>query len=116
VVPYFGLLDRTHHTERPQLGNGFPFDIPHFSGYCSLANEGCPTSRSFFARCGIPPTQIGECIGRIESQKERAAVSHISQKTSEMWATRHERANKSHVEGLGLKTAISDSTGIALSY
>jgi hypothetical protein len=28
-------------------------------------------------------------IGRIESQRERAVVSHISRKTSEIWATRH---------------------------
>ena len=28
-------------------------------------------------------------VGRIESQRERAVESHISRKTSEMWATRH---------------------------
>jgi hypothetical protein len=28
-----------------------------------------------------------KCIGRIESQRERAVVSHISRKTSEMWGT-----------------------------
>ena len=45
---------------------------------------GCPTSRSFLARCGIPPMLRAKCTGPIESQREGAVVSHISRKTSEM--------------------------------
>src|ERR1700691_4829404 len=60
---------------------------------CSL-NPPCPISRSFFARCGIPPMLTAKCVGRIESQRERAVVSHISRKTSEIWGTRHWLGNQ----------------------
>jgi hypothetical protein len=39
-----------------------------------------------FAR---PAMLTAKCIGRIESQRERAVVSHISRKTSEIWGTAH---------------------------
>src|ERR1700690_2276852 len=37
---------------------------------------------------------IAQCIGSIESQRESAAVSHISRKTSEMWGTRPSSGNQ----------------------
>src|ERR1700678_2736121 len=52
----------------------------------SLTKDGWPTSRSFFARCGIPLTLTAQCFGWIESQRERTVVSHIPRNTSEMWA------------------------------
>jgi hypothetical protein len=54
----------------------------------SHAKDGCPISRSFFARCGIPLMLTAKRVGRIESQRERAVVSHISRKASEIWGTR----------------------------
>src|ERR1700677_1051037 len=47
---------------------------------------GCPISRSFFARCGRPRTSIGSSW-RVEECRSAAVVSHISQKTSEIWGT-----------------------------
>jgi hypothetical protein len=48
--------------------------------------KGCPISRSFFARCGIPPLPI--YILRLSRDcQSRSVVSHISQKTSEIWGT-----------------------------
>ena len=58
----------------------------------SLTRAGCPTSRWFFARCGIPlhlpsnspsNSQVIRC-----SVRSTSVVSHISRKTSEMWGTR----------------------------
>jgi hypothetical protein len=47
--------------------------------------KGCPTSRSFFARCGIPRLPI--YILRLSRDcQSRSAVSHISRKTSESGA------------------------------
>ncbi len=46
---------------------------------------GCPISRSFFARCGIP--QISMLLGP-KADNLGAVVAHISQKTSEIWGTR----------------------------
>jgi hypothetical protein len=49
-------------------------------------DPGCPTSRSFFARCGIPRTSTFHWESK--ACGSRAVVSHISRKTSEMWGTR----------------------------
>ena len=47
-----------------------------------------------------------KCFDRIESQRERAVVSHISQKTSEIWGTRPSRGMGDLIQklrpGLGL--------------
>jgi hypothetical protein len=48
--------------------------------------KGCPISRSFFARYGIPRLPI--YILRLSRNcRSRSAVSHISRKTSEIWGT-----------------------------
>src|ERR1700722_13883404 len=47
---------------------------------------GCPISRSFFARCGIPRTSIGS-PQRAKECRSAAVVSHTSRKTSEIWGT-----------------------------
>src|ERR1700734_2536428 len=60
----------------------------------SLTKAGCPISRSFFARCGLPPMLTGRCIGEIESQREGAVVSHISRKKSEIWGTQPSSGNQ----------------------
>jgi hypothetical protein len=56
-------------------------------GSFPVTDHGCPTSRSFFARCGIPqlPTYSFQPASGYRS---RSVVSHISQKTSEIWGTR----------------------------
>jgi hypothetical protein len=51
-------------------------------------NLGCPTSRSFFARCGIPLRSTRKHSAHYQHLRFRSVVSHISQKTSEMWGTR----------------------------
>src|SRR5882757_10488446 len=55
-----------------------------------LADSGCPISRSFFARCGIPQILTVRLQGprKLRSCNERAVESHISRKTSEIWGTR----------------------------
>ena len=61
----------------------------HLPGFLSLQqNDGCPTSRSFFARCGIPRI-LTLCVDReVKSFGSRTVVSHISRKASEIWGTR----------------------------
>jgi hypothetical protein len=48
--------------------------------------QGCPTSRSFFARCGSNVFRLELLIG-VRSFGVRPLESHISQKTSEIWGT-----------------------------
>jgi hypothetical protein len=50
-------------------------------------NYGCPTSRSFFARCGIPRRSTGR-FSALPARNMKVCVSHISRKTSEIWGTR----------------------------
>ena len=52
-------------------------------------NDGCPTSRSFFARCGISRIETLSVDSEPNAFGLSAVVSHISRKTSEMWGTRH---------------------------
>jgi hypothetical protein len=48
--------------------------------------RGCPISRSFFARCGIP--RVLTCLPLSPKNcRLSAVVSHISRKTSEIWGT-----------------------------
>src|SRR5271170_5393081 len=53
----------------------------------SHGTDGCPTSRSFFARCGIPLRYTRQFSDPIGKRRLRFVVSHISRKTSEMWGT-----------------------------
>ena len=54
----------------------------------SLTKAGCPTSRSFFARCGIPLHLPSNSRVIRFTERSTSVVSHISRKTSEMWGTR----------------------------
>ena len=84
----------------------------------SLTKAGCPTSRSFFARCGIPlhlssNSRVFRC-----TERSTSVVSHISRKTSEMWGTRpwlREPAWVTFLSRVGnAKTSVfSDSIGTA---
>src|ERR1700693_2835300 len=51
-------------------------------------NAGCPISRSFFARCGIPMRSTRTHLAHYQHLRFRSVVSHISRKTSEIWGTR----------------------------
>ena len=58
-------------------------------GRCPATNAGCPTSRSFFARCGIPLLSPRRTPAQsINKFRVDIRHSHISRKTSEMWGTR----------------------------
>src|ERR1700689_515696 len=85
--------------------------LDHLDGCPMFAKaymDGWPISRSFFARYGIPPMLTAKCVGRIKSQRERAVVSHISRKTSEIWATRPSSGNEKH-SGAGLSSEVEFS-------
>ncbi len=55
---------------------------------CTRGLSGCPTSRSFFARCGIPQLPTRNLSIHLKGLGVKTVVSHISRKTSEMWGTR----------------------------
>src|ERR1700733_1520242 len=48
---------------------------------------GCPISRSFFARCGIPRRFHSDFRFIRYASRSTSVVSHISRKTSEIWGT-----------------------------
>ena len=60
----------------------------------SVTKAGCPTSRSFFARCGIPLHLPSVSRFIRYTQWSTSVVSHISRKTSEMWGTRPASENQ----------------------
>ena len=66
-----------------------------------VTKSGCPTSRSFFARCGIPLHLPSDSRFIRCTKRSTSVVSHISRKTSEMWGTRTSPGNK--VRYLGIK-------------
>ena len=83
---------QSHHCPRagqqnPEIAR--PPDQSPPSEPSSIPNTaGCPASRSFFARCGIPQL-LPRCFSQpARKSTGKSVVSHISQKTSEMWGTR----------------------------
>jgi hypothetical protein len=60
-----------------------------------------------------------KCIGRIENQRERAVVSHISRKTSEIWGPSFVREPEADPAGLSRTphsdTVVADPIGTSIS-
>src|ERR1700722_18823716 len=100
-------------TKERRLQSNFKFTI--FSSQLgrsgSLTKDGCPISRSFFARCGIPLLFPSDSRFIRCTERSTSVESHISRKTSEIWGTRPLWGNQRTYRGAGLNLLFSRHDG-----
>ncbi len=111
------LLSQTEEPSNSDVGQAEPQTygtLPRISTLLAT-NPGCPTSRSFFARCGILLPSTRKHSAHDQHLRSRSVVSHISRKTSEMWGTRGFVANKVEIRGSVVeRSAVFSSSAVRI--